>query len=177
MAPLAIPPSHQNALRALRPDQASRSLVRTLWDASTDRHRDFVLHVLRSIQARLPSTHPLSPSSGSTAGLQVLDALIDGIESRHDPTALEQGWLNLGKTHAVTGLTALDYRPLGHAVFHSAHEIFTDSWSTELSSSWVAYYLWVSCWVTYGSWSASTTNLSGPAPHGLCGLLPGSAAD
>lgn len=125
------------------------------WGARVDRHRDFVLHVVHALQSHLPPDHPLSPSSGSTVGLEVVDALIDGIESHDDPDALEEGWLQLGRTHAEAGLTGLDYRPLGHAVFRSAHEVFAEGWSTELGSSWVVYYLWVSGWVRYGSWSAS----------------------
>ena len=145
------PPSEWDALRALRPDAVCVRRVRAAWSAMPERHRRFVLQAVRDMDSLLPAAHPLTPSSGSTAGLEVLDALIDGVEARHDPAALEQAWLELGWAHAEAGLAGLDYRPLGHAVFRAAHEVFADVWSTALGSSWVAYYVWVSGWVAQGS--------------------------
>lgn len=146
------------ALEDLRPDPPSVQRVMAVWSTFTDRHRDFVLHATRAMGSQLPAWHPLNPSSGSTAGLEMMDALIDAIERRRDPVALEQEWLKLGNAHSAAGLSDLDYRPLGHAVFHAAHSAFVDVWSTELGSAWVAYYVWVSAWVTHGSQGASAAN-------------------
>lgn len=152
------PPTPWGALRDLRPDLSSVQRVMAVWSANTDRHRAFVLHATRAMGSQLSSWHPLNPASGSTAGLEMMDALIDAIERREDPVALEQGWLRLGNAHAAAGLSDLDYRPLGHAVFHAAHSAFLDVWSTELGSALVAYYVWVSAWVTHGSHLASGTD-------------------
>lgn len=155
----------------LRPDPDSARQVVHVWKAFGERRRAFVLATMKAVTACTPFGHPLHPDSGSTAALEMLDALIDAIEGHSDDTVLEDGWFQLGVAHASQGLPNLDYRHLGHAVLRAAHEVFSDVWSTELGSAWVTYYLWVERWVAAGSanaWEAQAQDPSrrrrGPQP-------------
>jgi hypothetical protein len=146
-----------------RPDPGSVRRVVHVWTSFGGRRRAFVLATMEAIGKDVPAHHPLHPASGSTAAVEVLDALIDAVEGRNAPAALEEGWLRLGAAHAAQGLQGLDYRYLGHAVFRATREVFSDVWSTELGSAWVTYYLWVEGWVTAGSVNAGEARAQDPS--------------
>jgi hemoglobin-like flavoprotein len=86
------------------------------------------------------------------------------------PEVIEATFRNVGAEYCRRGFPDDGYHGVGHALLRAARDGFSGGWTSELSSTWVAFYGWLGAHLQDGARQARQS--LAPAPAVVAGPLP-----
>lgn len=98
-----------------------------------------------------PSMHVLPPASGTALTAELAHCVLWAALTQDPPDVVEATVQRVGANIRYQGFPDDAYGGVGHALLRGVRAILTHGWNSELSSAWVAYYLWLDAHLRLGA--------------------------
>ncbi len=133
----------------------------------------------RRLDELAPSMHVLPPTRGTAMTAGLAHCVLWAALTQDPPDVVEATVQRVGADNHSQGFPDDAYQGIGHALLRGIRATLPVGWSSELSSAWVAYYLWLDAHLRAGADLARANDgdaLPGFPQEGSAGVAAGGTA-